>query len=139
MGLIKSLLFNERSPKVAKRAITLIAHQAAVYAANISNAETPGYKALRFEFESALQDAVSGNSFPLRGTNIRHITSPAGDISAIQGVTDVDLSRGRIDGNNVDMDREVVKFSQAQISYDAVITAMTGRMTGMKSAITDAK
>lgn len=139
MGLIKSLLFNDRAPKVAKRAITLNAQQAAISAANISNAETPGYKALKFEFESALQDAVSGGTLPMRATNIRHLASPAGDISSIQGVTDVDLSQGRIDGNNVDMDKEVVKFSQAQISYDAVITAMTGRTAGMKSAITDAK
>lgn len=139
MGLIKSLLFNDRAPKVARRAITLNARLAAVSAANISNAETPGYKALRFEFESALQDAVSGGTLPMRATNIRHLANPAGDISAIQGVTDVDLSQGRIDGNNVDMDREVVKFSQAQISYDAVITAFTGRNATMKSAITDAK
>ncbi len=91
MGLIKSLLFNERSPKVAKRAITLNARRAAISAANISNAETPGYKALKFEFESALQDAVSGNLLLIKATNIRHLANPAGDISAIQGVTDVDL------------------------------------------------
>ncbi|MBI3581381.1 MAG: flagellar basal body rod protein FlgB [Nitrospinae bacterium] len=124
---------------MAKRAITLNARQAAISAANISNAETPGYKALKFEFESALQEAVSGNSFPMRGTNIRHLANPAGDVSSIQGITDADLSRGRIDGNNVNLDREVVKFSQAQISYDAVIAAFTGRNATMKSAITDAK
>lgn len=139
MGLIKSLLFSGRTPQVAKRAITLNAQQAAVSAANISNAETPGYKANKFEFESQLRDAVSGPTLQMKATSTGHFTGSNNDIASIKGVTDVDLSQGRIDGNNVNLDKEVVNFSQAQITYDAVITAMTSRGASMKSAITDAK
>jgi flagellar basal-body rod protein FlgB len=139
MGFIKQVLFAGRTSQVLKQAISLNAEAAAISGANISNAETPGYKAQKFEFESALRDATSGPTLPMRATNLGHFTGSLSDISSIKGVTDVDLSPGRIDGNNVNLDKEVVNFSQAQITYDAVITAMTAKGAGMKSAITDAK
>jgi flagellar basal-body rod protein FlgB len=139
MGLIKALLFNNRMPQIAKQAISLQAQRASIAAANISNAETPGYKAQKFEFESALQSAVSGGTLPMTSTNISHITGPVQDIKSIKGVTDVDLTPGRIDGNNVDLDKEVVNFSDAHINYSAIVTAMTSRGASTRSAITDAR
>lgn len=139
MGLIKTLLFSNRTPQVAKAAITLNSQMASVAASNIANSETPGYKSVKFEFQSALQDAVYGNTLQMKSTNLRHVTGTNQTISSIRGVTDVDLSQGRIDGNNVDMDKEVVKFSDAHMNYSAIITAMTARGANTKSAITDAK
>jgi flagellar basal-body rod protein FlgB len=139
MGLVKSLLFSARTTKIAGRAIDLNAQQTAISATNISNAETPNYKASKFEFESVLQDAVSVNTLPMVTTNGKHILGQLQDVKSIKGITDVDLSPGRLDGNNVDLDRETVTFTQAQISYSALIAAMGSRGQTNRSAVTDAK
>ncbi|MBI5638544.1 MAG: flagellar basal body rod protein FlgB [Nitrospinae bacterium] len=139
MGLINSVLFSDRTPALLKRSLDLNAQKASVHAANIANAETPGFKASRFEFESVLRGAVDGSAMPLKATHAGHFGAPMQDIKGIQGVTDVDLTRGRIDGNNVDMEKEVTAFSETQMAYDAAITAMNKRGSIIKSAITDVR
>ncbi len=139
MGLINSVLFGDRTPAMLARSLDLQAQKASVHAANISNAETPGYKATRFEFESVLRDVVDGSNAPMKVTHAGHFASPVQSIPGIQGVTDVDLSRGRIDGNNVDLEREMVAFSETQIAYDAAVTAMNKRTGIIRSAITDVR
>ncbi|MBI5178752.1 MAG: flagellar basal body rod protein FlgB [Nitrospinae bacterium] len=139
MGLINAILFRDRAPQVLQKALDLNAQKAATAAGNISNAETPGYKAKRFEFESVLQQAVGGSQLPMTVTNGKHLMRGNQDFSSISGVTDIDLSQGRIDGNNVDMDREMAGFSEAQIAYDAAVTALTKRAATIRSAVTDVK
>ncbi len=139
MGLIGSILFSDRTPAMLKRSLDLNAQKASVHAANIANAETPGYKASRFEFEGILRGVVDGSAMPMKATHAGHFGAPIQDIRSIQGVTDIDLTPGRIDGNNVDMEKEVSAFSETQIAYDAAITAMNKRSGIIKSAITDVK
>lgn len=139
MGMINSLLFSDRVPKLLQKTLNLNAQQAAISASNIANAETPGYKAARFEFQGMLRSAMDSDGAPLRATQMGHFPRAVSDIGSIQGITDVDLSAGRLDGNNVDLEREMTTFSQAQINYDAVVTAMTKRGGIIRSAITDAK
>lgn len=139
MGLINSVLFSDRTPALLKRSLDLNAQKASVHAANIANAETPGFKASRFEFEGVLRGAVDGSAMPMKATHAGHFGAPMQDIKGIQGVTDVDLTRGRIDGNNVDMEKEVTAFSETQIAYDAAITAMNKRTGIIRSAITDVR
>lgn len=139
MGFINSVLFSDRTPALLKRSLDLNAQKASVHAANIANAETPGFKASRFEFEGVLRGAMDGSAMPMKVTHAGHFGAPMQDIKGIQGVTDVDLTRGRIDGNNVDMEKEVTAFSETQMAYDAAITAMNKRSGIIKSAITDVR
>lgn len=139
MGLIGSLLFSDRTPEVLRKSMDLNAKKAAIAASNIANAETPGFKAQKFEFETFLQEATSANQLPMQATNGRHLIKTNQSVQSITGVTDIDFSRGRLDGNNVDMEKEMVEFSSTQISYDAAVTAFSKRLGMIRSAITDAK
>ncbi len=139
MGLINSILFSDRTPELLKRSLDLNSQKASIHAANIANAETPGFKASRFEFEGVLRGALDGSMMPLKVTHAGHFNTPVQDIRSIQGVTDIDLTQGRIDGNNVDMEKEVSAFSETQIAYDAAITAMNKSYGIIRSAITDVK
>lgn len=121
------------------RSLDLNAQKAAVHASNIANVETPGFKSTRFEFEGALRSAMDGSAMPMKITHPGHFGAPTQDIRSITGVTDVDLTQGRIDGNNVDMEKEVTAFSETNIAYDAAITAMNKRAGIIRSAITDVR
>lgn len=139
MNLISSILFSEKSSKIVKKSIDLNARKVSVASSNIANAETPGYKAVRLNFEEALKSAVSGNSMKMKTTNLRHIQPKNEALAHFKPRIEVDKSPGRIDGNNVDIDREVTDMAEAQIAYDAAISAMKKREGIVKSAVTDSR
>jgi flagellar basal-body rod protein FlgB len=80
-----------------------VARQGAL-AANVANADTPGYRRVDVKFQDALQRAAS----EVRVTHARHLSS-----ADASGVRVVRGPRGsRPDGNGVDRDREVLELSR---------------------------
>ncbi|MCL1843940.1 MAG: flagellar basal body rod protein FlgB [Defluviitaleaceae bacterium] len=82
---------------------------------NIANAETPGFTARRVEFESALSDAI--DNWRTTGTL---------DLSRARPATMFQEpgTRFRLDGNNVDIEREMVALYQHSIRYDVMVNSV---------------
>lgn len=95
-----------------------------VLARNIANADTPGYQASHVSFESQLQDArQAGGQAAL----------------AVQPQVVRDVSAGREDGNNVDIEAEMVRLAENQIWYGA-LTRLTGDELGrLRIVISDGR
>jgi len=87
----------------------------------------PNFKRSDVEFGPALAEALQFN-----GTN-----------SAVGAVTPVvktdTLSAMRVDGNNVDVDREATYLAQAQLQFSALMSVVTKNLTTMSSIITGAR
>ncbi|MGI9592875.1 MAG: flagellar basal body rod protein FlgB [Myxococcota bacterium] len=80
-----------------------LSRQAAL-AANVANADTPGYRRVDVEFHDVLQRAAS----EVRRTHARHLATAENS-----GIRVVHGPRGsRPDGNGVDRDREVLELSR---------------------------
>ncbi len=139
MDLISSILFSDKARMVVKKSVHFNAQKVSIISSNIANAETPGYKAVRLNFEEALQSAVSGNLLKMKTTNSNHIQPSGGTLKNLKPQIEIDRSPGRIDGNNVDIDKEVTDMAEAQIAYEAAISAMKKRGAIVKYAVTDAK
>lgn len=78
--------------------------RSAALAANVTNADTPGYRRVDVTFAGALERAATA----LTRTDPRHLAS-AGN----QGVALVEGPRGsRPDGNGVDRDQELLTFAR---------------------------
>jgi flagellar basal-body rod protein FlgB len=101
----------------------------AATAANIANADTPGYRAVDVSFRSALERA----GLSLARTNPRHLQGsrppPPSDLVLVGGAS-------RRDGNDVDVDREMVELARNQIEYRFLARALGGRFRRLKEAIT---
>jgi flagellar basal-body rod protein FlgB len=97
-----------------------------VLAANLANAETPGYQAQDVTFAAALEHAEQGR---LRGTvpAVRMEATVAHDAEAAV----------RRDGNTVDLDRQMVKLTQNTGWHNAMVQILAGRLAMMKTAIRD--
>ena len=117
-------------------ALQLRAKRQEVLAANIANADTPGYKARDFEFKAAFQNALSNpTSGDMRTSHSRHMQA--------QGSQDIFgapmLYRGEqqssIDGNTVNMDTEMSEFTDNALRYQAALTFMQKRIELMRNAI----
>lgn len=98
-----------------------------VLAANVANADTPGYRPADLEFDAAL----AGAERRLARTDARHLGAGAG------GVSEYRLQRAdgaaRLDGNGVDLDRALIELSRNAGAFNEQATVFS-RLVAMKRA-----
>ena len=105
-----------------------------VLASNLANVDTPGYRAkdlARIDaFEGELQTAMAQ-------TDAAHMGTPAGGLD-VRIETD-DATPAGADGNNVSLDREVVKISTNHVRYETVSTLVSHELSTLLWAATDGR
>ena len=122
-----------------QEALNLRAERQEILAANIANADTPGYQARDMDFSSELKKVMSrgraeGSGVALTLTSERHI--PAQTLST----PETDLlyripDQPAMDGNTVDMDRERTQFADNSLQYQTGLTVLGGQIKGMMSVL----
>ncbi|MFC4617337.1 flagellar basal body rod protein FlgB [Camelliibacillus cellulosilyticus] len=93
-----------------------LTHQ--VIAQNIANIDTPGYKAEKVVFNDALQSAIEA-----RRTDPRHFNFSGTDDNP--KVVKDRTTAVQNNGNNVDIDKEMVALANNQIGYQAYAEAIS--------------
>ena len=127
-------------------ALQVYSKRAEVLAANLANADTPGYKARDIDFRSALAaaDPQSGASATGGGT-LQMTTNNSLDVTAAAtpgGFSTAQFLKYRVplapslDGNTVSSQLEEAKFAQNTVRYQAALTFLEQRFTQLKTAIT---
>jgi flagellar basal-body rod protein FlgB len=108
-------------------------------ASNIANADTPNYKARDINFSTTLQNVANGKqgsnaSLPLTTTAATHLTAKTSSSlnGSIQYRND---QQGRIDGNDVDTDKERMQFADNGLHYEATVTLVTAQIHNMLAVI----
>ena len=103
-------------------------------ASNLSNADTPGYKAQDLDFDAALRNAqgLDANGL-MKTTNEKHYEI-GGGLNPFQiakeGV------QPSIDGNTVDPDAERAAYGRAALEYRASLSFVESKVRSMLTAIT---
>lgn len=123
---------------VLDRSLTGLASRQRAIAQNMANLETPGYKAKDVRFEDVLRSEVQGqtDASALRLTKPGHIDpgAPARQVGVVTPNTKM-----RADGNSVDLDEEMIKLADTQLTYDAVSQIYATRNSIMQSIVHDGK
>ena len=101
-----------------------------VIANNISNINTAGYKRKYVSFEDTLLNTKK--SVSLKTTSEKHISS-SNDSGDKRIITDNSTST-RSDGNNVDIDTEMVNLTANNMMYESLTTALNNRFAMNKIA-----
>ncbi len=102
---------------------------------NIANIDTPGYKRQEVAFETALQRQIGTGTQALATTDPRHITAGARMRDALGIDPAQGLTSSRLDGNNVDIDQEMISLSDTQMRYQAASTALTQKLSILRDVI----
>ena len=116
------------------KALGLRAYRQQILAGNIANADTPNYKARDFDFKAAFSGARRDADLRLAQTSGRHLdgaSGPAG-MPELQYRHPVQPS---IDGNTVEMDAEVGRFSDNAMRYQASMTFASHTIRELRAAI----
>ncbi|MCB0341037.1 MAG: flagellar basal body rod protein FlgB [Pseudobdellovibrionaceae bacterium] len=110
-----------------------------VITGNIANAETPGYKAKKLDFEAALSRAIDQEGFAKMNTeHADHFPVGRGAISRLKAdVYDNPEINVTNDGNTVDLETEMAKLSENTILYKAAIQLMNKKLATMRYAATE--
>ena len=108
-----------------------------IISANIANAETPGYKTKRIDFEEALARALDIDELQtLGGDDPRHYNVGGGGFDNLQAEV-YDDPNGVIseDGNTVNRDDEMARMAENKILYDASVQLLNKKLGLMKYAV----
>lgn len=108
-----------------------------VISSNIANADTPGYKAKKVEFEGALRQALGADDqLPMEADSPEHIvirsSAPitpaiADDVNGVES----------LDGNTVNRSEEMAKMVENQLLYDAAAEMLKKKLGMLKYSITE--
>lgn len=117
------------------RALNLRAFRSEVLAGNIANADTPHYQARDFDFRAAMRGALAASGVGMARTAPAHL-EPLGTAAGMPRLQFRAPTQPSIDGNTVELDAEVSRFSDNAIRYQAALTFMNSRISGLRTALT---
>lgn len=131
---------------VQSAALSLRVQRQQAIASNIANADTPGYKAVDFDFARAMRNATGATQ---RAVVHNAAAAPAvtaaghqgGSRSAFAGLSTDYRTQYRTpaqpsaDGNSVDMDLERARFAENSVKYEAALKFLNGQIKTLLSAI----
>ncbi|MAV91435.1 MAG: flagellar basal body rod protein FlgB [Bdellovibrionaceae bacterium] len=110
-----------------------------ITASNIANAETPGFKAKKLDFENALARAVDLDG--LRGmttSNPEHFVVGGGSVGEVRAdIYDNPDGATTNDGNTVDLEAEMATLQENSILYKAALQLMNKKLGSLKYAASD--
>ena len=101
---------------------------------NIANAETPGYKSKRIDFEKALARALDiDGHLGMKNSDKKHFNVGSGGFDNLEPTIYED-SNGIVseDGNTVDREKEMAMMVENKILHDASINLLNKKIGLMK-------
>jgi flagellar basal-body rod protein FlgB len=101
-------------------------------AENIANVDTPGFQRVEVAFETQLESALNhAQADPrtalerIRSVQPRRFQDPA--------------PPARVDGNNVDIDREMAEVAQNTMTFEAAARALAVKLRMLRAAISEGR
>lgn len=119
---------------IHEQALEVRARRSEVLAANLANADTPGYKAQDFDFKAVLRREMPP-AVRLEATQSGHLQTDTGVVPNHQMQYRIP-QQPSMDGNSVEVDREQVEYSANAVAYQASLRFLDGRIKALKTAIT---
>ena len=112
-------MFDDLSTGALRVAVNGLSARQTAIANNIANIETPGYKARKVEFESALQGAIAEGQSP----------------SSVSPNSLTSLEPTRLNGSNVNLDEETLSHIDTTMRYQLTMRALDSKYSMLRDAI----
>jgi flagellar basal-body rod protein FlgB len=142
-------LFADPTSKAVGTALTGLQMRQQAIANNIANVDTPNYKAQKVSFEETLQAQLAGpmtqkpviQTIGLATTDTRHIQlQPMVRQFEAKPVTELSSDGTmRNDGNNVDVEREMTRLAETQLTYSALGQTAGSKLGLLRTAINEGR
>lgn len=127
-------IFNDDAIRAARYALDGLTARQEVISNNVANIDTPGYNAQQVDFESTMKIALDNQTrnVTLSKTNSGHLGQES-KTSDFMSVTNRLGGAYREDGNNVDIDTELMEMSATGIQYQAISQVLSKKLILLKT------
>ncbi|GAV20012.1 flagellar basal-body rod protein FlgB [Mariprofundus micogutta] len=106
-----------------------------VHSSNVANADTPNYRADARTFADFLNERQSGHTAgPVATTHASHFKDSNNGRLANSSLFHSQSSR-RMDGNTVDMQKEMARMAENQLMHELSMRLIKGKLSGLTNAI----
>ncbi len=102
---------------------------------NISNVDTPNYRAKKVEFQNVLDAEMQ--QLQARRTHVKHL--PFSTEANNTYITQQNKYIYRHDKNSVDIDKEMAEFAKNQIYYQSIVDRINGKFSTLQNVIRGGK
>jgi flagellar basal-body rod protein FlgB len=120
-----------------EKAMDLRSRKHNIIVSNISNADTPNYKAFDMIVEEEIQKSIDrSHDISLNTTNTNHI-GYTGKRPIQQNIKYYESSNSTIrgDNNNVELDKEMAKLMENNLLYNSLANIISKKFRGLKAVI----
>ncbi|HNX96374.1 MAG TPA: flagellar basal body rod protein FlgB [Candidatus Aminicenantes bacterium] len=124
-----------RQVDLLERGLNISTQRNALIASNVANVDTPGYKSQDLAFTQVLDGET--DRLALRRTDPRHLPAETGAGAGNEVVEST--APARADGNNVNIEDEMIKLSQNTMDYNISVQLLAKRLNSLKSVVTSPK
>ena len=118
------------------RQMTRAVERQAIAAGNLANLDTPGFRTKELRFDDALNAELGAPT--LVATNDRHFGATVGG-PALPAEEETPGLVTRRDGNNVQMDRELLSISRASADFSAAQAVLSAKFHLVRYAINEGR
>jgi flagellar basal-body rod protein FlgB len=115
-----------------RRQMTVASARQVATTGNLANVDTPGYKTKDVTFDQALGQKL----LPMNSTYKTHMAAPG---TAGTPATEVTGLPERRDGNNVQLDRELMNMNAAAGDFAAAQTALAAKFRLVRYALSESR
>tara|TARA_B100001250_G_C19077692_1_gene477121 strand:- start:36 stop:425 length:390 start_codon:yes stop_codon:yes gene_type:complete len=122
----------DRAFGIHQHALPLRNARISTLAANIANADTPGYKAKDVDFAKAIKAHKGEGAMTV--TDKRHYRHPSVSSGSFPTFLEKALNPSP-DGNTVEIGVQQAKFGRAAGRYEATLNFIEGRVSGIRKAL----
>jgi flagellar basal-body rod protein FlgB len=131
-------LINDSTFDIARLALDGLSRRQELIGTNLANVDTPGYHAQTNNFESTLQRAIKQDLSPLRlaKTNAAHLASPTDRRAEFGALLEREGGSERADGNNVNIDVELMQQAETGIKYQALTQTVSKKLLLLRAIAT---
>ena len=122
---------------VLKRGLSYAVQRHDAITENLANVSTPLYRRKDIDFRQILSDNMDTEA-PMEGmlTDSRHIPLNIGE-SGKFAISHPDETDTKNDGNNVDLDKEVVNMSNNSVYYESMASILNKKFRMLTAAISE--
>ena len=102
---------------------------------NVANIDTPNFKRSDVDFQAVLGAALGekGGELAMKLTSPKHIPGVAEGVGS--GIVTDQTTSLRNDGNNVDVDREMVNVAENGLYYNSLTRAISSQLNLLRTVI----
>lgn len=130
-----------RADVLLRAALDGLAARQRVISNNVANVDTPGFKASRVAFEDALRRAMGAEDGGLPLAKVQNAVAGPDDqlVDLTPVVIQSNQTTRRVDGNNVDIDQQMVELAETNVTYNALAQLTSARLQLLRSVINDGR